>query len=64
MIYLHISKIFYLQDYSVSHEGPILDTENNVVVGLPSFARGCAHPGYPGVAARVSSQVREKMNNC
>ena len=41
-----------------SNEGPLYDTENDVVVGVVSFGIGCADPNYPGVYARISSQVR------
>ena len=43
------------------NEGPLYDIENDVrvVVGVVSFGGvGCADPNYPGVYARISSQVR------
>ena len=38
--------------------GPLLDRENGVLVGVVSWGIGCGADGFPGVYARISSQVR------
>ena len=41
--------------------GPLLDRDNGVLVGVVSWGpRECGSDDYPGVYARVSSQVRVK----
>lgn len=36
--------------------GPLMDRENNKLVGIVSWGVDCAHPDYPGVYAKISSQ--------
>ncbi|GFH44180.1 hypothetical protein CTEN210_00654 [Chaetoceros tenuissimus] len=36
--------------------GPLMDRENNTLVGIVSWGEDCAHPEYPGVYAKISSQ--------
>ena len=35
-------------------DGPILDRERQVLVGLVSWGNSCGDDGYPGVYSRIS----------
>jgi secreted trypsin-like serine protease len=41
--------------------GPLYDIENDVVVGIVSWGKGCVEPNSPGGFARISSQVRKNL---
>ena len=43
--------------------GLLYDDDNNVVVGICSWAIECANPKYPGVYGQLSTRVRKRLNS-
>jgi len=37
--------------------GPLFDSENDALVGVTSWGKGCALAGFPGVYARISEEI-------
>ena len=50
---------FYFSNISYYRQGPLYDSENEVVVGIVSWGlEGCDNPAFPSVFARMSVMVR------